>query len=97
MTNCSREYGTDDAGPGLDMESVRVAVREVVQAEVDAVAAERKKVRDHRTSAAKGCMRAEMDAIQQDMNRTGFGSERSNLDDRHAELRRMTAETDAEH
>ena len=91
------EYDTADAGPGPDMEPVREAVREAAQSEADEMAAERLRVWEHRTGAAKGRMQAEMAEIRRDMNRMGFGSARSDLDDRHAELKRMMAEADTEH
>ena len=91
------EYDSMDAGPAPPMEPMQEVIQKVARAEADMTAAERRKVWEHRTRAAKGRMRAEVENIRRDMGGIGFGPERSALDDRRRELERRMAEADAEH
>ena len=91
------KYDSMDAGPAPPMEPMQEVIQEVARAEADTMAAERRKVWEHRTRAAKERMRAEVENIRRDMGGIGFGSERSALEDRRRGLERRMAEADAEH
>ena len=92
------KYGKDlEAGPAPQLDDVEKAVRDTARAEADMMAAERRKIWEHRTGAALERMQAEVKDIQQERGRTGFGAERNELDARLRELERRIRETKAAH
>ncbi len=101
-----------DAGPAPRMDDVRKAVRDMAYAEADGMAAERRKIWEHRTEAALGRMRAEAADIKQERDGPGFGvrggfgalkggmgfgARRGELEARLLELKRLERETEVAH
>ena len=92
------KYGNDaEAGPAPQMDDIQKAVLGMARAEADGMAAERRKLWEHRTGAALERMRAEAEEIRWEMGRIGFGAERNELDARLRELERRKRETEAGH
>ena len=92
------EYDNDtEVGLAPQMDDIRDAVLAMARAEADGMVAERRKLWEHRTGAALERIQVEVEDIQQERGRIGFGAGKKELDARLRELKRLKEETEVAH